>query len=613
MAVVNEAARPLQSGRAPEWARKYPPLVALIVGLVIALAILPSALNLPQSNPQETVEYAPVPPNDENQNNQNGNLSGLGLAGSASIGTEGAFGGDETPPAVTPPTVPRQEGVRCFGKNPPRQTEDPLSPPCVGGFNGDNFGATYQGVTRDRVDVLVFLEGSIDYINASDSTNRATPSNGACFDLSKPPEKGKAEHLTVKGLRTWQSYFNRRFQTYKRHVYFTVCYSTTKTPEGRRQDAVRNLGTLKPFASIVELSQGDEDDYLREMARKGVMNFGSFALRPQDYFQSYPKNIWSYLPSVEQQVDRYTSYICQKVVGKQSAIAGPALNLRTRKLGIITTTDQQQPGVRLMDALVKQKVEACGGKIEQEASFPKCCLGSDATENSSYADSEMATFANAGITTILWPGGINPQYGRAANNIGYQPEWILLGDSILDGNAFPSFRSNYTTNWDKHAIVVSPEPLMPGLPQQQCWTAFREENKAMADNDLRYVCEYYTQLFMLFTAIQVSGPRLGPTGIDDGFHAIPQRYNGTADTPACFYLPGDYTCIKDAQALYWDASLPAPGRTAQSAQNTNGCWRAIENGKRYEPGKWPAGNINAQWTGNEPCTGYSHTFIYAQP
>ena len=48
----------------PEWARKYPPLLALAVALLIALTVLPSSLNLPQSNPTETLEYAPVPPED---------------------------------------------------------------------------------------------------------------------------------------------------------------------------------------------------------------------------------------------------------------------------------------------------------------------------------------------------------------------------------------------------------------------------------------------------------------------------------------------------------------------------------------------------------------------
>jgi hypothetical protein len=97
----------------------------------------------------------------------------------------------------------------------------------------------------------------------------------------------------------------------------------------------------------------------------------------------------------------------------------------------------------------------------------------------------------------------------------------------------------------------------------------------------------------------VAGPKLGPTSIDKGFHAIPQRASGEREVPACFYLPGDYTCVKDAEAMTWDNQGQAPG------SNTPGCWRSIEDGRRYLPGKWPGGNINAQFDGNMPCNGYS--------
>jgi hypothetical protein len=70
-------------------------------------------------------------------------------------------------------------------------------------------------------------------------------------------------------------------------------------------------------------------------------------------------------------------------------------------------------------------------------------------------------------------------------------------------------------------------------------------------------------------------------------------------TPSCFYLPGDYTCVKDGQAEIWRASPTPPG------DNRPGCWTAIEGGRRYAANKWPSGNIDAQIKGNEPCNGYS--------
>src|SRR2546427_7521610 len=120
--------------------KRYPPLVALVVALFLAIAVLPSALNLPQTSPSTTLEYAPVPPADQDNAPPGGNLSSLGLASSGTLGA-GIAGGD-----AAALNIGRAAGAgknpstkRCVGK-PPRQTEDPMAPPCVAFFSGDNGG-----------------------------------------------------------------------------------------------------------------------------------------------------------------------------------------------------------------------------------------------------------------------------------------------------------------------------------------------------------------------------------------------------------------------------------------------------------------------------------------
>src|SRR5688572_9734801 len=68
-------AAPARVGRRP--ARDYPPMVIVSISLLALLAMLPSSLNLPQTNPTETLEYAPVPPDDETPPLQTGNLAAL--------------------------------------------------------------------------------------------------------------------------------------------------------------------------------------------------------------------------------------------------------------------------------------------------------------------------------------------------------------------------------------------------------------------------------------------------------------------------------------------------------------------------------------------------------
>ena len=603
MAVVTEGGRPPQvAGRAStEWAQRYPPLLALVVALVIALAILPSALNLPQTNPAQTLEYAPVPPDDQTPPSDDGNLSSLGL-GRSNYQTGGAAGGDGPGSFFEAP--PNRDGTggnpstkRCVG-HPPRQTEDPLAPPCVGYFKGDNFGSTYQGVTRDEVRLLVYVDGGITYVTASGGPDGA-PAN-KYYDLSVPKGPNDNEHLIVTGMRVWQRYFNDRFQTYGRNVRFFVFFSgSTGSTEHRRADAADNQATVRPFAVLSAATEGNEAPYLEGMAKRGVLNFGSLSGMVQSFFKRYAKMVWAYLPSVEQQSDQYATYVCTKVVGKPAVLSGNAdLNGTTRKLGMLHTTDPGWEGLVRMAKLVRQKVEACGGDIIKTAQYGSCCLAQDNSDSPGEAQVQMADFRRAGVTTILWTGGINGNYGKAAAGMGYYPEWIVSGDGTLDAH-HPIRLSQNTGAFDKHAIVITPQTYQPALEQQQCLLTLREVDPQFERPDIYYLCEYYSSLFMVFTGIQVAGPRLGPTSVDRGFHAIPAIASNHPQVPACFYYQDDYTCVKDAHAAYWDASSTPPN------ENAPGCWRSIEAGFRYLPGRWPSGNIDAQIKGNEPCTGYN--------
>jgi hypothetical protein len=173
-----------------------------------------------------------------------------------------------------------------------------------------------------------------------------------------------------------------------------------------------------------------------------------------------------------------------------------------------------------------------------------------------------------------------------------------MGDNLLDANG-PERLAQNTQAFNRHAVIATPQVFQPAFEQQRCYQAYREADPDLPKTDVNYVCEYYRNLFQVFTGIQVAGPRLGPTSIDRGFHAIPAIESRSVDVPACYYNPGDYTCVKDAQQEYWDASTTAPGGTQP------GCWRSIDGGRRYLAGKWPEGNINAQITGNEPCNAYT--------
>jgi hypothetical protein len=108
-------------------------------------------------------------------------------------------------------------------------------------------------------------------------------------------------------------------------------------------------------------------------------------------------------------------------------------------------------------------------------------------------------------------------------------------------------------------------------------------------------------MFQLFRAIQVAGPRLGPSSVDKGFHAIPRIRSTDPFIPACFYDPSDYTCVKDAVAERWTNKGPA--------ETDDGCYQMTEQGLRYFAEIWPEGPPTAQEKPDDPCNEYDDSFL----
>jgi hypothetical protein len=121
----------------------------------------------------------------------------------------------------------------------------------------------------------------------------------------------------------------------------------------------------------------------------------------------------------------------------------------------------------------------------------------------------------------------------------------------------------------------------------------------MNDSDASYGCtngNYYNDFRMLFTGIQVAGPRLTPDSISDGFHAIPPFSSRDPQTPSCYFDVDDYTCVKDAAVMWWDPTAP-------NNSSARGAWRMPEGGRRYLRDQWPERELSALKKPNDPING----------
>lgn len=579
--------------------RDYPPL--LIAGLLLLgiLGVLPSSLNLPQSSPSQTLEYAPVPPDDDNATTPpNGNFGALSLAGSANLGgaggegTGGGAGGGAQPGGAgkNPSTK------RCVG-NPPRQTEDPLSPPCVAHFSGDNGGATAEGVTAEEVRVVVYFEGCAT--QSGGSRGREPLPCSTYVDMLEPPPPD--ENTFARTVRSYQQYFNDRYQTYGRFVHFWAYFDGgPTTAETRRADAADHVQKLKPFAAFVGSAFGYIADWEEVLLRRGVHVFRNSQSDRANCcavtatFEKFAPLLWSVAASAEQYADIFAGAVCAQVVGRPVTFGGMAADQgKPRVLGLIRDNRKGYEGGALHGTLSRDRISRCGAEFVTEAVSDGSC---DPNE----ASATMASFQEAGVTTIIWPTG--PQggdqcsglnYANSAAAIAYYPEVVVAGNGLseitLNGQTLPQ-------QFWRNAFVVTPYTRADVVGERPCIQAIREVDPAANIRDTENIsCTMYDVFRFLFTGIQVAGPRLTSASMDKGFHAIPAVSSQDPRVPACFFEAGDYTCVKDSMIVWWDPSGRDPGSSAA------GCMRMIEGGRRYLAGGFPPRDIAAIRRADDPC------------
>ena len=577
--------------------RQWPPLTVALVAALALLSALPSALNLPQSSPAETLEYAPVPPDDESgADPPSGNFSSLGLGSSSGLSSSdaaaiaaGEIGGRAVKAAST---------KRCVG-SPPRQTEDPMSPPCVASFTGDNGGSVYQGVTADEVRVLFYFGQPTKYLLGSRGAQEPAEESGRIFDVAEPPEEDEPYH--VEAVRIWQRYFNERFQTYGRFVHFYVQYSSSgwaaSSPEQKAADAADGFARVKPFAVVVH-QVSDSQYYIGPMARRGVLTFGAGSdLVSLDTYTSAPGLIWGYSQPLEPLVDAFTEMLCKQVMGRTVGDSGdPTFQGRPRKVALVRVESGQEVSRDIATDRIKNNIQRCGHRFDLELTYPF-----DGSVYSSPHDADahtamVAELKSNEITTVVWSLGQDKENSEAAKRAAYFPEWIVLGDGILEDISQAKWMDSEV--WD-HAWMFTNKPLMGAWSDTHCFKALKEGDPDLPFSDTSIPCRFYEDFRQLFTGIQVAGPRLTPETVDRGFHAIPAHPSATASMPACFYGVDDYSCVKDNALWQWDSS-------ASSAYSSKpGCYRTTEGGNRYLPGQWPEREMTSVISGADPCNGFT--------
>ncbi|MHB8510195.1 MAG: hypothetical protein ACYDGR_16390 [Candidatus Dormibacteria bacterium] len=250
---------------------------------------------------------------------------------------------------------------------------------------------------------------------------------------------------------------------------------------------------------------------------------------------------------------------------------------KKRVLGLMVNTGDIFPAFAEYSEAVKRDVQACGGAsvfaaIHDFNNGQAAASSQDGNYNAQKAPADMADFRQKGVTTIVWPAGLENEHASAGAIEGYVPEYLFGSDGYVDdADAF----SYHNPAAAAHSVLFSMFNQLGPAARTTCGEAVLSVAPGLSASDLLTACRIYPYFRHLATAIQVAGPRLSPRTINDGFRAIPEHTSSDPQTPACFYPAGEYNCVQDDTVEWWDPSGHAPNMTS------SGCWRMMQGGARY--------------------------------
>jgi hypothetical protein len=548
------AAAPAEASRSRGF--RNPTVLNGIALVIVVLLVATIALPASQTPPPAIAELAPqaqqqildAPPNQQSD-------SGLGPGGSGGPG-EPTTTTTTTPPAgpgattTIPGRVDRAAVRRCVG-NPPRQTEDPQSPPCVNYFEGDNGGETWKGVTRNEIRVAV------------------------------PANTGVAKELFA--------YFNSRYEFYGRKLVAVDIGGAPGDVQGMISQAVKADKEKQVFAStLYGDASGREYVYYDELAKRGIVSANA---RPSQADEAHLAQLhpheWSYLPTFDTMTRNEAEWICKAVKGGAPQFAGGAERAAsTRKYALVTTVSEDGTGPD--NGPWRSIIKGCGIDLQgRDYQFVKK-EPTDDQAGIAQAQDLVLKLQTDGVTTVICHCHTQTAgfyMSTVATKQGYFPEWIVgtymyvAEDSHVQFTDGQQAEHSFGIGWWDKELPPEQSPwfwaVKDGDPNKEFGSAFDYYDARWLFNSMR----------ILAAGIQMAGPKLTPTSFADGLRKsiFP---NPSAGRPpqwqAGVSLQGKHSFVDDG-ALVW-LSKEEPSAWG----NVPGAVCYAKRGIRYRLGSWPS-------------------------
>ena len=510
---------------------RAPGLIYGAMSLVVLLLVAVMALTARQTPPPSIAELAPqaveqIKDAPAEQSSDFG--SGEGGEGGRAGATTTTTGLLTAPP---PRAVIDQARVRrCIG-DPPRQIEDPQSPPCVPYWDGDNGGSTWRGVTRDEI--------RIGFVNSPWVPRQAL-----------------------------ENFFNARFEFYGRKLRLLELGDGGNSDAGMVADAVQADEELDVFAvGSYRDRGGDEKVFYDELARREILSVNN---RPVFYgerhFRDKHPYQWSYLPGFDVMARAKGRWVCRALAGRPAEWARGVDAGKPRVFGIVYSS--KNTGARPDVDILVDELSKCDV-------VPAAVV--DSGEAGAANRNAVVQMQAAGVTTVLCECHSKPM--SDATTQGWFPEWVMstfmYSDDDLNGQL------NASTQQMDQAIAL-------GWWNKQGAVTDSAWNWAVKEGDPNYVYssppnDYYDarwtyhSMLVLASGIQMAGPNLTPETFANGLKRAKFPNPNAGDAPyyqARIDFSDDHTAQEDAAVLWWSTQQ-------QSSWGGTGTWCYSRLGLRF--------------------------------
>ena len=450
---------------------------------------------------------------------------------------------------------------------------------CTGVYTGNNAGATYHGVTGDKIRLVrrVFPESANS--QAADQINK---------------QAGLADDEVADAVRdVFIEYFKKNYELYGREVEIIEWESqngnSTDEVQGRGRegacaDATYIKQELKAFAVVSSSAPFGEC-----AAERKMIVFQTAPYYGESWFKKYHPYGWHYVMECERISYQVAEYLGKRLANKPAKWAGDATYQRsTRKFGMYVPDNDGY--------------QVCGNVIQRESEqrynsgkFERYNYALDLSRFADQAAQASVQFKAAGVTTIVLT--CDPYsvlfLTQAAARQAWFPEWFLIGVAAQDTDV--AARLYEQSEVDGHMFGLS----QLGATEKILGKTSEPGRvyKLITGKDIpEGTTGSYFNYIHVFNMLQAAGPALTPETIAAGArNIIPSGapdfalgYWSYADGPDGTPGAGDHTMIDDSREIYWVCKGGNQSCTEPAPDGKTGTFKETYGGKRFRNGEWPA-------------------------